>query len=137
MGAITQIAIQDGKAVPEYHYFNPIQSVPPMYAENDIVDVPELGEPKLTLDIKRATGNGNVHKVMLNMSIPVLETPSGGTPAGYTAPPGVAYTLRSKHEFFLPVRSTDAQRKDLRALARALLGHGTVLTLLENLEKPY
>jgi hypothetical protein len=135
MAAIAPITINDGKATPLSHVFNPIQTVPPTYHENGNSTVPVIGENEITLALKR--GNGSIQKAVVTLRVPVLEVQSGSSYAGYEAPPKVAYYLQANIELFLPSRSTPAQRKDLRVLSANLLANAQVISLIEALENPY
>lgn len=135
MSAIAPITINDGKATPVAHTFNPIATVPPTYHENGDADVPVIGENEILISLKK--GNGTIQKAVLTLRVPVLEVQSGSSYAGYEAPPKVAYYLQANVEFFLPNRSTPAQRKDLRVLTANLLANAQVIAAVEALEVPY
>lgn len=136
MAAIAPITINDGKATPVAHIFNPIQTVPPTYHENGLATTPVIGENEITLVLKR--GNGAINKAVVTLRVPVLEIqPAGSSVGGYEAPPKVAYYLQANIEMFLPNRSSGAQRKDLRVLAANLLANAQVVALVESLENPY
>lgn len=137
MAAIASISIND--SVPGAHVFNPIQSVDPAtYARNGVVGTPVVGEEQIMLSLKLGARTSEaVNRVKVTLRIPVLETPDGGTPSGYVAPPKVAYHLMCNAEFVLPNRSTAAQREDLRVLMGNLLSNAQVVSLIEDLERPY
>lgn len=135
MAAIAPITINDGKATPVAHVFNPIQSSPPTYHENGNAAVPIVGENEILISLKK--GNGTIQKAVVTLRVPVLEVQSGSSYAGYEAPPKVAYYMQANIEFFLPNRSTPAQRKDLRVLAANLLANAQVVSLVDSLETPY
>lgn len=137
MAAIASISIND--AVPGAHVFNPIQSVDPAtYARNGVVGVPIVGEEQIMLSLKMGARTSEaVNRVKVTLRIPVLETPDGGSPSGYVAPPKVAYFGMVNIEFVLPNRSTAAQRTDLRVLASNLLLNAQVVSIVDTLERPY
>lgn len=139
MAAIAPITINDGQATPVAHVYNPIQvGDPATYNRNGDAAVPVVGEEQLALALR--TGNNAsdaVNRARITLRVPVLETPSGGTPSGYVAPPRVAFYLMANVELFLPNRSTAAQRKDLRVLVSNLLLNSQVVSLVDTLEKPY
>lgn len=58
----------------------------------------------------------------LDVTIPVPEIPSGGTPAGYTAPPKVAYEDRVLVIQYQHPRSTATSRRVCRQLALNVAG---------------
>jgi hypothetical protein len=137
MSAIAAFSVDDGQATPVSHTFNPIQTVPPLWKENGDATVPVIGQNVVTVRLKDAAGSSGINRLTIAMAVPVLETPTGGSSAGYTAPPQVAYTLRGKVEFLLPNRSTAEQRKDLRRMFTNSLGVTNIFQAIDNLERPY
>jgi hypothetical protein len=135
MAAIAPITILDGKATPVSHVFNPVQTNPPVYHENGTSTIPLIGENEITLALKKS--NGAISKAVVTLRVPVLEVQSGSSYAGYEAPPKVAYYLQANVEFFLPSRSTPAQRKDLRVLTSNLCMNAQVLAMVDALEQSY
>lgn len=136
MSAIASITINDGKSTPEAHVFNPIATDPATYHENGVAGIPVVGESAIAVSLKRANGDA-VNRAKLSLRIPVLETTSGATYAGYEAPPKVAYYLQASVEFLLPNRCTADQRKDLRVMLSNLLLNSQVVSAVDSLEKPY
>jgi hypothetical protein len=135
MAAIAPITINDGKATPVAHVFNPIQTVPPTFHENGNTSVPVIGENEILISLKKS--GGAIQKAVVTLRVPVLEVQSGSSYSGYEAPPKVAYYMQANIEFNLPNRSTAAQRKDLRVLAANLLANAQVISLVDTLEAPY
>lgn len=135
MAAIAPITILDGKATPVSHIFNPIQTNPPVYHENGNPVIPLVGENEITLALKKS--NGAISKAVVTLRVPVLEVQSGSSYAGYEAPPKVAYYMQANIEFFLPSRSTPAQRKDLRVLSANLCNNAQVAAMVDALESSY
>lgn len=136
MAAIAPIVVNDGQATPVAHTFNPITTNPPIYRENGNDATPVVGENEVALSLK-GNGSGPVRKAVVTLRVPVLETPSGASSEGYSAPPKVAYFLQANLELLLPIRSTAAQRKDLRTMCANLLRDAQVIALVEKLENPY
>lgn len=136
MSQIASITINDGKATPVAHTFNPTQSVPPTYNENGVANQPVIGESTVTINLKRGNGDA-VNRARITLRIPVLETTSGGTYSGYEAPPKVAYFNQITVEALLPNRSTPDQRKDLRVMMANALMDAQVVSAIDQLEKPY
>lgn len=142
MPARANIVVNDGKATPVAHTFNP--------AEDGDLDIFEdksggiaIGFPLITLRFRRPTGpqngsqssaNGRVYRAQLNFSWPVLEVTSPSTGTGIQPAPTVAYVLRSNQEWILPERSTQADRKDLRAIVYNSLNNADIKKVLEDLE---
>jgi hypothetical protein len=135
MAAIAPITINDGKATPVAHVFNPIMTVPPTFRENGNTAIPVVGENEIVLSLKK--GNGTIQKAVVTFRVPVLEVQSGSSYSGYEAPPKVAYYMQANVEFFLPNRSTSAQRKDLRVFTANLLANAQVIAMIEALETSY
>lgn len=136
MSAIAPIVINDGKATPVAHTFNPLSAVPPKYREA-VASVPVIGQPYIDANIVLGKGTDGLNKATLVLAIPVLENVTGGTASGYTAAPKVAYFAQARLEFILPNRSDAATRKDLRVLASNLLSNAQVVDMIENLATPY
>lgn len=139
MAAIAPIALVDGQGTPVTHTYNPVMTgEKAMYKRNGDSAVPVVGFESLELGLKDAnTSSDAVNRVKITLRIPVLETPTGGTPSGYVAPPRVAFTLMCNVEFILPNRSTAAQRKDMRILTSNALLNTQVAAVIEALERPY
>lgn len=139
MAAIAPIAILDGQGTPATHTYNPVQTGDvAIYKRNGDTSVPAIGFESLKLSLKDAgSGSDAVNRSKVTLNIPVLETPSGGTPSGYVARPRVAFYGQVNIEFITPVRSTAVFRKDLRVLAANSLLNAQVIALIEQLERPY
>jgi hypothetical protein len=139
MAAIAPIAVNDGQATPVTHTYNPVQTGDlATFKRNGDTAVPVVGFESVVLSLKEANGSSEaVNRAKVTLRIPVLETPTGGTPSGYVAPPRVAYFMMATLEFILPNRSTAGQRKDLRYLAGNLLTNSQVIALIDTLERPY
>lgn len=132
---ITAITVKD--SVPADHVFQPITSMPATYRRVDVVGQPTIGQERVMVQLYPAAKGSTVDRVVVRLYIPVLEATATGSGTGYVAAPKVAYELQSKHEFFLPVRSTVAGRKDLRVIAKNLLDNAQVIDIIENLAPPY
>lgn len=139
MSAIAPITVVDGQGTPVSHTFNPVQSVDPAtYSRNGDTSVPVVAQEKVLLSLKNGANTSEaVNRAKISLLVPVLETPSGGTPSGYVAPPKVAYFIPANIEFLLPNRSTAAQRKDVRVMMSNLLLNAQVVALIDTLERPY
>ncbi len=76
---------------------------------------------------------GALQKVRLRVEMPILETVSGTSSAGYTAPPKVAHVPACDCTFIFSERATEAERTALYCLVQStlsqyLLGTATVNT---------
>lgn len=139
MAAIAPITIDDGKATPVAHTFNPIASVPASYNENGDSSVAAVGESQVVATLRRTNGQGTstINRAKISLRIPVLETTVASSGTGYEAPPKIAYFMQATVECLLPERSTGDQRKDLRVLLTNLLSNAQVVSLVDSLETPY
>jgi len=137
MAQIASIAINDGQSTPVSHVYNPILSVPPTYRRNGVSGIAAITQERLLLQSVLAKTVNGVNKVQMELVIPVSEIPTGGTGAGYTAPPAIAHEMRVKVEFFFHQRSVKDGRKDLRVLLSNLLLNAQVVSLIDDLEQPY
>lgn len=135
MSAIAAITIADGKAVPENHTFNPVESGSSSRYRTAVSTLPTVGQELISSRYREV--NPTLHSVSMVLDLPALETASGANEAGYTAAPKVAYNHKVKVEFFLPTRGTAAQRKDLRVLLSNLLLNAQVVDLIDNLAAQY
>lgn len=139
MAAIAPITVKDGASTPVDHSFNPIMVDPATFRNNANNATPTVGQEEVSLTLKQGSNNVSeaINRATVTLRIPVLETPAGGSAAGYVAPPKVAYYLQVKVEALLPNRSTAAQRKDLRVMMSNLLLNSQVVSLIDTIEKPY
>jgi len=142
MPARANIVVNDGKATPVAHTFNP--------SEDGDVDLFEdqsggiaIGYPMIMVRFRRplAPSNGQssdaknrVYRIQLNISWPVLEVTSASTGTGIQPAPTVAYVLRSNQEWLIPERSALADRKDLRAIVYNTLNNADIKKVLEEQE---
>lgn len=136
MAAIAPITVNDGKGTPESHVYNPISTMPPYWKRNGVA-VAAVGMESFKITSKLATQANGVNKIDLELVIPVMEQPAGGTSSGYTAAPAVAHELRAKVTNFAHQRSVLAERKDLRVLLAGLLANAQVVSAVDSLELPY
>lgn len=135
MSSIATITIADGKATPENHVFDPINSGNDSLYRTKVSTLPLVGQEQITAKIKKI--NPNVSSVVLGIELPALETATDANSSGYTAAPKVAYVNRITMTFMLPTRGTAAQRTDLRTLAKNLLANAQVVDFVDNLTPAY
>ena len=137
MPQIAALSIADGESTPVSHVFNPIATNPKPQWRRNGVSVPAVGMERLETDTKLATTANGVHKHTMSLVIPVMEQTSGGTSAGYVAPPGVAHELKGVINLFNHQRSTKQDRKNLRVLLANWLLSAAAASQIDDLEKPY
>lgn len=133
MSAIGTITVSDGTS---NHVFSPTQTQPPIYRNQADANAPEVGQEEIQVSVIRAKGNGQ-NRVRVVTRSPVLETTAGGAPSGYVAAPAVAFTVMAVTDFFVPNRSSPAQRLITRNLHRNLLNDAQVIDAIEKLNQPY
>lgn len=137
MPAIAAISINDGKATPEAHLYNPVASVPPTYRRNGVAGQSVIQQERMMIKVIPAKGLSGINRVQLSLVLPVAEVPAGGTSSGYTAPPAIAHEMTFKGEFLFHNRSDVSGRKDLRKLVSNLLITAAVEAVVDQLEQPY
>lgn len=133
MSAIGTMSVNNGTAAV---VFDPIMTSPPTYQNLANVAVPSIGKEEIVVVVTRAKGKGT-DRVRITCKVPVMEVPSGGTAEGIVAAPAVAYNLLSVHDYYLPGRSTPAQRKIIRSLAMNLSSVPQIVDAIEQLSPPY
>lgn len=137
MPQISAITLNDGQASPIAHVFNPVISSPPTYRRNGVSGQAAIANERLHLQTVLSKAANGVNRVQVELVIPVVETPAGGSASGYVAPPAVAHELKFKGEFFFHQRSDKQGRKDLRTLAANLLLSAVLASMADDLEQPY
>lgn len=138
MAQLAPVVISDGKATPIVHTFGPTSAsngTDARFHERLAAGI-ALAFPQMDLLVRPASGFDGVNKVTLMLKMPQMEVLSGSD-AGYTPAPKVAYFDMVKTEFYLPGRSTSANRKDVRALLINALANAIVIDAIENLAPAY
>jgi hypothetical protein len=72
-----------------------------------------IGYPRLTMSVRPPTKASRVYKVTAKLVLPTLEQTSPSTMTGIQPAPTKAYDCMAVMEFFLPERSTLAERQKL------------------------
>jgi hypothetical protein len=72
-----------------------------------------LGYPRLTMSVRPPTKASRIYKVQVKLVLPTLEATSPSTSTGIQPAPTKAYDCTAVMEFFLPERSTLAERQKL------------------------
>lgn len=137
MPQIASITINDGQATPVPHVFNPVMSVPPTYRRNGVSGQAVIANERLLMQSILAKTVNGVNRIQLELVVPVVETPAGGSATGYVAPPAIAHEMRVKVEFFFHQRSDRSGRRDLRILLANLLSDAQLTALVDDLEQPF
>lgn len=128
MTALANIVINDGASTPVAHTFAPVTTDGFIAQLKERVGVP-VAYPALSASVRPPVKGGDVYKERLTLSLPVTAVVSGVTTVDYVNSVNI--------EFLLSERSTAQNRKDLRVMAANLLGHATVVAMIESLEPIY
>lgn len=139
MAALAVIYANDGETVPVTHTFTPLgpdQDGVQWFEQTAPAPANALAAKRISVSIKRAipgkTQNG-VARLTLRMWYPVMETLSTSD-SGITPPPTVAYQLYTEVRYVIPERSTEQERKNLRALLVNFGGQSGIFEVLQKLQ---
>lgn len=137
MAVIANIAIADGANTPVTHTYVPIKSgLSAEWKRTGVAGQPAVAVESLKANLKLADSASGVNKVVLDLSLPVLEQTAGSSQSGYVAPPALAHTPRFQVTFFAHQRSTADDRKNLRVLLSNALLNSQIIDLIDNLTPP-
>jgi hypothetical protein len=137
MGAFATITLNNGESTPVAHDFDPNTLTGTVSTFADRVDGISVGYPNITILTSVPSKTSRLYKVRAKIVLPVLETVTASTYNGITPAPTKAYDLTAVVEFFIPERSTLAQRKDIRAYMSNFLAHAVMTDLVETQETIY
>jgi len=96
-----------------------------------------LGNPEVTLSIKRSPSSTGVFRVKAKISVPTLETVLGASGSGFQPAPTLAYTTVANMEFILPARGGTVERQRLRKLVASALADSHFIAAIDFLEGSY
>lgn len=120
MPAIASIVLNDGKATPVAHTFSPkAQRGESTLFEDRSGGIP-AAFPKISTLVKESA---QMRRVSTFITIPTLRAVAGANSGGFTPAAEVAYALRVKVEFELPMLCTVGEREDLKAYLQNLLAN--------------
>lgn len=136
MASNANIVINDGEAMPIARTFTPdgIDGGVAVYSDRS-GGIP-VGYGKITMTRPKTpqdAQNGS-YKCTLQLMLPKLEVIAGSDVAGFTPASRVAYNCVAKVEYWLPVRSTTQDRKNLRTLLANLINSTIPVDAVEDLE---
>lgn len=137
MPAFTALTINDGQATPVAHTFSPLTLIGTEASYVDRSGGITLGYPKVVLNSMPPTKTSRLQKVRCKVVLPVMEVVNSSTYNGITPAPTKAYDLTFDCMFFLPERSTLADRKNIFAYAKNTLANAMLTSLVENQETVY
>jgi hypothetical protein len=143
LGAIANIVLADALATPVNHTFSPARqgllgstSVAEWEDRAANTGIP-VGFYKIHTQFLRPNKDRKTYRMVLKISLPVLETVSNSTVSGIAPAPTVSYTPLAQMEFVIPERASLQARKDLRKMAFNMLNDTQIVNMIENLDVPY
>jgi len=136
MANAVNMIIADGQATPVNMTLVPIsKDNAGVYWFADIAEPNPLFRRTASLSLKAPTRAQKERKFRATIRVydptPDITSPTTGT--GVQPAPSKAYELVSESTYWIPERSTLAERKDARAFGRNIQNHPQVIDLLENL----
>lgn len=137
MPAIGNVVINDGQATPVAHTFSPVTISGPVASYADRSGGIAVGFPTITASLVAPSKTSRLYKARIKVVMPVLETISNSTMSGILPAPTKAYDLTADMTFFMPERSTLADRKNIFAYAKNLLANALCTALVETNETIY
>lgn len=137
MPSFSSLTINDGQATPVAHTFAPGTLVGTEAKYIDRSTGITVGFPVITANVSLPSKQSKMTKVRLKVVAPILEVVNSSTYSGITPAPTRAYDMTFDGTFFLPERSSLAQRKDILAYAKNLLANALVTSLVETQETVY
>lgn len=142
MPAIGNLTLADGQTTPVNHTFTAIyvDAAGVGHYEDQLGGIP-IGFSRLSISLKRPNGStapgssskGTVYRARVKIDCPVLEVTSPSTGTGIQPAPTISHTGMFSADFVLPARSSEAERKDLRAFAKNLLANSVITDVVEKL----
>lgn len=94
------------------------------------------GQPTIRLSSRLTPSASGINKMRFVIDIPA-ESALGFSDEGYKARPKVDYSVRAVCEFYLPSRSTAAQRNEVRNRLIAALGNEFMVDAIDNVTPPF
>lgn len=135
MANIANIVVNDSAAPPVAHTYVPITSSPALWRETSASSLSLAGQPTIKLVSRLDMTASGLNKLRLIVDIP-SEAVLGTADDGYKATPKVDYSTRAVVEFFLPSRSTLAQRREARVRLSNLLMSAAIIDAVDTVAPP-
>jgi hypothetical protein len=138
MTAIAALTLNDGQATPAAHTFSPVnidQAGVARWADRS--GGIAIGFPVISHSLKAPSKGSRNYRQITKVVLPVLEQTSASTATGIQPAPIKAYDLIGTAEFVLPERSTQAQRKDIRAYLANVIANAIVTAGVNDFESVY
>lgn len=133
MPAIAAITLTDNSS--SDHVFNPQKIEKNVAFYKDTTGGIPAGFSTLSIGLSEPSNGGAVYRVKMQLAVPKIDnvTVAGGS----VSQVNVVRTSRCNIEFLLPIQSELAEREDLLAMVRDLLGESVVDSVVEQLETIY
>lgn len=140
MPALSAISLVDGQSTPITHTFDPGWNNANAQQWEDRASAFPIGYNTLLFNMQRPRGNANVanRQYVLNVKLmmPYLET-LGTSDSGLTPAPTVSHRLAMEQFWYLPDRSSEQQRKDLRTMGFDLRSNTHLISFIDKLALPF
>lgn len=139
MTAFTNITINDGQATPVAHTFTARRIDNGVAKWQDISGGIAVGFPTITSSLREPIKGSStpLYKDVMKITLPVLEVVNSSTYSGITPAPTKAYDLQVNVEFLMPERSTNQDRKNIRAYVANALAQADLKAMIEDLNMVY
>lgn len=142
MATATAIILADAQETPVNHTFIPIGlDSKSVFWFVDQSAANAIGYWKISVEVSQPaaaqpgeSSARRVNRVRIGLHEPVLENVTNSTVSGIAPAPTVAYIPRSYHEFVLPERGVQLDRKNLRVMSASLLNDANIISVVENLQ---
>lgn len=129
MPAIGPLSINDGKATPVAHVFAPVTTDGSKARFANRITGTPVGYEKLDLELREPKSGSGAYRLIGKLVRPVLQTVDGADV--------VARTSTTNFDINFAQNSTAGERKDDIALIKNLLGHATLVSMVDTLEPIY
>lgn len=138
MTAIAALTLNNGETTPVAKTFNPVNIDANGVAKwADRSGGVALGYPIITYSLKSPNKDSRAYKLTAKVTLPVLEQTSPSTSTGIQPAPTLAYNVLATVEFAMPERSTQQQRKDVRAFLANFVANSVVTAGVNDFESVY
>lgn len=137
MPAFGNIVINDGQGTPVAHTFAPVNILGNTASYADRAGGISVGYPTVSVTLSLPSKTSRLYKARLKVVMPVMETISNSTMSGILPAPTKAYDLTADMIFYMPERSTLADRTNILAYAKNLLAHATATSVVQSNETVY
>lgn len=138
MTAIAALTLNNGETTPVAKTFSPVNIDQAGVAKwADRSGGVALGFPTVTYSMKTPNQSSRAYKLTAKVNLPVLEQTSPSTATGIQPAPTLAYNVLATVEFAMPERSTQQQRKDVRAFMANFIANAVVTSGVNDFESVY